>query len=257
MTSMKGKCNQGTMASLSQGRLPVDLLGDGHFRGVVNTDLCGNVLPEHEQLVHGLLQENSLNIYTSCTISKDATPKKPSRAPTMLACELDITIYGPFHLLEEIGSWFEEYEVYLQDPLECRHDVRYCNPQRLSCEDYKSCPLVSTIVSQLSQLSVLENLPKQPDLLDVLSSQIQLEEAEQPVAIQTCLQRQDISYAFRYTLVNSAFPATKNRPSRLCFNGSRGGPLTTVDQICGKPWAQMNINSTYHLPLLFSDAYSL
>jgi len=35
-----------------------------------------------------------------------------------LAYLLNITLYGPFNLFEEIGSYFEGYEAYLQDPLQ-------------------------------------------------------------------------------------------------------------------------------------------
>lgn len=105
---------------------------------------------------------------------------------------LNLTVYGPLMLFEEIGSYFEEYEVYLQDPVQVgEEDVRYCNPHRLSSEDLASCPLLSEFLARISHVVGFEAMSQEPDLLDILSSHAELDEHPQPQAIRTSLKRCD------------------------------------------------------------------
>jgi hypothetical protein len=103
---------------------------------------------------------------------------------------LEITVYGPLELFDEIGTWFEDYQVYLQDPQDCHIDVRYYNPHRLSSDDLSSCPLVSEVILKGSKTLHLESMPQQEDLLDMLGSHDDLEETEQPKVIKGSLRRQ-------------------------------------------------------------------
>ena len=140
-------------------------------------------------MIQGLLDEQTLDLHVSCTLDSEPAARKSSRSSVQLACVLDITVYGPLDLFEEIGTWFQEYEVYLQDPRVCHLDVRYSNPQRLSSDDLDSCPLLSEVVSQASRLVHLQDVMERPDLLDILSSHIELEETPQPAVIRTVLKR--------------------------------------------------------------------
>lgn len=146
-------------------------------------------MSEHGQMISSLLEEQGLILHASCTLSDEFPTTRSSRAPLQLPCLLDITVYGPLDLLDEIGSWFQEYEVYLQDPVVCHLDVKYCNPHKLSSENLLSCPRVSEVVSQASGLVNLQVLTERPDLLDTLSSNIELEESPQPPAIRTALKK--------------------------------------------------------------------
>ena len=140
-------------------------------------------------MIQGLLDEQALDLHVSCTLDGEPKTRSSSRSSALSPCVLDITVYGPLELFEEIGSWFQEYEVYLQDPRVCHLDVRYCNPHRLSSNDLDSCPLVSEVVSQISTLVHLQDITERPDLLDILSSHIELEETPQPAVIRTVLKR--------------------------------------------------------------------
>ncbi|UPK96324.1 hypothetical protein LCI18_007259 [Fusarium solani-melongenae] len=144
---------------------------------------------EHGQMIQGLLDEETLDLYVSCTIldSQSSTNQKTRFAP--LQCTLEITVYGPLELFSEIGPWFEDYEVYLQDPKECHIDVRYHNPHRFSSYDLSSFPLVSEVVSNSSKVLHLESLPQQEDLLDMLGSHDDLEETAQPTVLKGSLRR--------------------------------------------------------------------
>jgi len=71
----------------------------------------------------------------------------------------------------------------------CHLDVRYSNPQRLSSDDLDSCPLVSEVVSITSRIVHLQDVTERPDLLDILSSYVELEETPQPAVIRAVLKR--------------------------------------------------------------------
>ncbi|OHW90951.1 alpha-mannosyltransferase [Colletotrichum incanum] len=104
-------------------------------------------------------------------------------------CNLNITVYGPAEDCEEIGNWFQEYNVYLQDPLMCHLDARYCNPHKLSSNDVGSCPMVSEIVLRVSEQINFQDITEPIDMLDMLNSRCDLEEAKQPTVITAELKR--------------------------------------------------------------------
>jgi hypothetical protein len=109
----------------------------------------------------------------------------------MRPCSLLLIIYGPACLCDDVGSFFQDHDIYLQDPLGRELDVRYYNPHRLSSMDLASCPMTSKLELQEATLGAfnLEEAPRQPDLLSVLDSQEDLREAPQPDAIHTTLER--------------------------------------------------------------------
>ena len=148
-------------------------------------------MSDHGQVVQGLLDETSLDLHATCAIDSSQTPdlQKEPWSFTTVPCTLEITIYGPKDLFDELGSWFDDYQIFLQDPRECHRNVRYCNPHRLSLQDFSSAPLLSDVIAQSSRALQLEAIPQQPDLLDDLNSHEDLEEASQPSAIKRDLRR--------------------------------------------------------------------
>lgn len=102
---------------------------------------------------------------------------------------LSITIFGPLELFEEIGSFFQEHNVYLQDPLQCDRHVRYCNPHRLSSMDLERCIWTSDLGKITTQLFEVTSTVPIPEILDVIASTQELPEAEQPQSIRTALAR--------------------------------------------------------------------
>jgi SWI/SNF-related matrix-associated actin-dependent regulator of chromatin subfamily A3 len=139
-------------------------------------------------MIEGLLEDGSINLLVACIPEQPQASKKKGRNHTMLPCTLDITVYGPVELFDEIGQWFQDYEVYLQDPDKCLLDSRYCNPQRMSSDDLGACPLVSEVVSRSLVLAPTE-IPEPTDFLDILSSHVELEETPQPSIIRANLKR--------------------------------------------------------------------
>ena len=142
-------------------------------------------------MIHGILEEPALEIYVSCSIDSSIAAKQQLRGSMQTPCTLEITLYGPADLSEEIGDWFQEYDVFLQDPRVCHRDTTYCNPQKMASYELTSCPMLSEVVKQTSRSLDLQVVVR-PDLLDVLSGQPELPAAIQPQAISRVMKRSAI-----------------------------------------------------------------
>lgn len=189
--SISARCDPKRSSNTPSSPFSVQIKTSTEFLAEGCPELSGNIFSEHGQMIQGLLDEETLDLYVSCTIldSQSSTNQKTRSAP--LQCTLEITVYGPLELFNEIGPWFEDYEVYLQDPKECHIDVRYHNPHRFSSYDLPSFPLVSEVVSNGSKVLHLESMPQQEDLLDILGSQDDLEETTQPTVLKGSLRTYD------------------------------------------------------------------
>ncbi|KAI8721575.1 Helicase ATP-binding domain-containing protein [Fusarium sp. LHS14.1] len=144
--------------------------------------ISGHVLSDHGQMIQNLLEDETLDLYVSCTIPDSQGPTQQKTRSIPLQCTLEITVYGPSDIFDEIGEWFEEYQVYLQDPRECHINAKYYNPHRLLLMNF---PL---------------SIPQQKDLLDDLDSQDDLEETAQPTVIKRILrkhQKQALTFMLR------------------------------------------------------------
>ncbi|KAH8648716.1 P-loop containing nucleoside triphosphate hydrolase protein [Tricladium varicosporioides] len=139
----------------------------------------GRIPTEYGEMIQGLIDEPTVTLHVSCVVDDKPTAKKPSHKFELLPCVLEITVYGSLEIFEEIGTWFQGYEIYLQDPRSCHMEVKCCNPQRLSAHDLDTCPLLSKAVATRSVLD-LQDIVQRPDPLDILSSHIDLEESPQP-----------------------------------------------------------------------------
>lgn len=188
--SISARCDPRRSPNLPPSPFSVHMNSSRQFKSDNRPEISGHILSEHGQMIQGLLDEETLDLYVSCTIldSQGSTSQRTRSTP--LQCTLEITVYGPAELFEELGEWFEAYQVYLQDPRYCHINVRYYNPHRLSSEDLASCPFVANVVSNGSRALHLEAMPQQEDLLDILSSLDDLEETAQPTVIKGRLRRQ-------------------------------------------------------------------
>ncbi|QPC80249.1 hypothetical protein HYE68_011001 [Fusarium pseudograminearum] len=170
---------------------PVELQGSTRFSGKDLPNVSGQISPDYSQMIQELLDETYLELHASCIVDSFQTlnAQKQSRGPLTISCSLEISVYGPLNIFEELGTWFEHYQVYLQDPRECHREARYCNPHRLSTDDISACPLLSDVISQSSHSLQLELITQQSGLLDELCSHQNLEEAPQPSVIKRELKR--------------------------------------------------------------------
>ncbi|KAG8668042.1 hypothetical protein FPOAC1_007403 [Fusarium poae] len=189
--SIVAKCDQRETAHSLLASFPVELEGSTRFSSKDRSDVSGQIPPEYSQMIQDLLDETCLELHVSCIIGgfQSADAMKSPHGPSTIPCSLEISVYGPLSIFEELGAWFEHYQVYLQDPRECHREVRYCNPHRLSTDDISTCSLLSDFISQSSSSLELVSTANQSDLLDELCSHENLEEAPQPSVIKQELKR--------------------------------------------------------------------
>lgn len=166
----------------------VSLDSSSRFSSKEYNFIQGHIQPEHRQMLQGLLEEESLIIHIVCIIGDRMPSKKRARSVALQPCTLELSIYGPKSLFDDIGSWFQDYEIYLQDPRICHLEAKYFNPQRLSSDNIDASPLVSEVVTRTLVLMPKE-VPECHDFLELLSSRVDLEETPQPSAIRATLKR--------------------------------------------------------------------
>jgi hypothetical protein len=183
---MHGRCN---LSRSSVKQFPVTIISSERFHATDNEAMYGWIPPQYGSMMHALLAENSLQLFASCSMDADFPEKPLSSSHAQTSCSLDLTVYGPKELFEEIGEWLQEHNVYLQDPKICHMDVRYWNPHRLSSTELGSCPFVSQVVLFSSGIAQLQEIEEQPDLLDIISGQDDLEETAAPKMIRATLHR--------------------------------------------------------------------
>lgn len=113
---------------------------------------------------------------------------RSSIAPVSTPCRLDMILFGPLNLFDDVGSFFEEYELYLQDPVGCSQNVLYRNPHKLSAE---SGPEIWTfnLDKEPAASITIENAHTRLDTIDILNSQQDWVESQQPGSIRTRMQR--------------------------------------------------------------------
>ncbi|KAE8552362.1 hypothetical protein EYB25_006256 [Talaromyces marneffei] len=204
VAGIPGECEVPTgrdQASLSP-RFAVELKVAQEFLCPSIANLRGSVTIEHGKLLQAILDETSIRIQVTCVLDDlDNRARKPAGLlPQLISCSLSINLYGPKELFEEIGTFFQDYDIYLQDPVDCDLNVRYCNPHRLSSTDPLLCPMTHDL--QTNILEAFEIKPNSPhsELLDILDPQEDLSEASQPPEIHTQLERhqkQALSFMLR------------------------------------------------------------
>ncbi|TGJ84976.1 hypothetical protein E0Z10_g3806 [Xylaria hypoxylon] len=159
------------------------------FQSIGDELISGRLHSKHTSMIHGLLQEDTLELFVSCIIDKTPSASKSTRSLKILPCSVEVTVYGPLELLHEIGDWFQEQDIYLQDPRSCYLDAKYCNPQKLSTGQVETCSLVSEVTAKRTIPFEMQVIQSQLGFLDALRSRDDLYEAQQPTAIRSALKR--------------------------------------------------------------------
>ncbi|KAH8892106.1 hypothetical protein GQ53DRAFT_793927 [Thozetella sp. PMI_491] len=167
----------------------VRLNSSERFSAVNGSGTQGKIFVDYGPVVQGLLEEPTISLHISCIPKSEATVLRGGRFSRNLPCALQITIFGPLNLSDDIGGWFQDYDVYLQDPVTCPLNVKYCNPHRLSSENIASYPWLSEAVAEGTQTVQLHAIAEAQDFLDILSVRRDLDETAQPRNIRTTLKR--------------------------------------------------------------------
>ncbi|KAL4950799.1 SNF2 family N-terminal domain-containing protein [Aspergillus filifer] len=97
---------------------------------------------------------------------------------------VDIVVYGPFNLFDDIGEFFQDNGYYLQEPRDCDRNVPYRNPHSLSGED-NVVPLTSDLGKEEEDFVAA----RAPDILAGLETIEILPEDQDPPGLTTPLYR--------------------------------------------------------------------
>ncbi|KAI0876954.1 SNF2 family N-terminal domain-containing protein [Hypoxylon argillaceum] len=153
----------------------------------------GTILAQHRQILQAIMDEPTIRLQVDCVLDDvdGERPKRIRNGSRIIPCSLSIILYGPLSLSDELGVFFQSYDVYLQDPRHCDWEVKYANPHRLSSADVLSLPMTSEINSMVNpiELGAPEIIPERSELLAILNTNEELSETPQPEAIKTSLER--------------------------------------------------------------------
>ncbi|EEU43830.1 uncharacterized protein NECHADRAFT_74036 [Fusarium vanettenii 77-13-4] len=177
-----------------QGEFPVTIESSHKFTAASNTDLHGTFSSEFVDIMEALLDVPSLKFQATCTVDDipSQSAMKTSRlGPVSVPCALSVIVYGPRDMCENVGDFFQDIDMYLQDPKRCDLDVKYCNPHRLSSLNIDECPMTSDLAASVMHLdtALFEDVSRETGLLDIFDSSQNLPETPQPQAILSCLKK--------------------------------------------------------------------
>lgn len=162
----------------------------------------GTVSSDVTYLTNALLADMDTELQVICCITEEALTiangEKRFHGPNAtVKCSLNLILYGQSNHAEDIVLFIDQCnedldyaeKIYLQDPVGCDRNVRYCNPQRLPPLNPKEYQYTLDLGGNRQGLAEIEDLEPPPDLLELLDSPEDLPEALQPPAIMTELKR--------------------------------------------------------------------
>lgn len=158
------------------------------FRCIEDASVKGQIDPGFAYITDALLDEKELELEIACSIDATISPKTKFTMPLSTSCRLKVTLFGPVSLFEEVGSFFEDHNLYLQDPVSCSRNVIYRNPHKLSVDRGPDL-WTSDLDKEHLSLVIIETTQPRPELIDVLNSQEDLVETKQPGSIRSAMKR--------------------------------------------------------------------
>ena len=154
------------------------LCGDNRFPGRFDE--------RSTEIIEALLDDCtlSLQVVLSPEVLRPTMNRKmvPRMAPNELPASL--IVYGPMNAHESVGNFFQECELYLQDPIGCDKNVPYCNPHRFG---FASDPLCMTFDLRSSQMHAKVTTISSHDMFDTIFSSVHLSECDTPSMLRTSL----------------------------------------------------------------------
>jgi SWI/SNF-related matrix-associated actin-dependent regulator of chromatin subfamily A3 len=170
--------------------VPAQLLSSTTFAVDEKHSVQGNIDSMLSPLVQALIEETAVSLQVRCTLECRTSGNSNSRGMTQFRtpCKISIILYGPNELFDDIGNFFEEYDICLEDPKGCDRNVLYRNPHRLSSVDIAKC-LFTWDLDKREPVAELRDLPAPKDLLEDFNNTEDLPETEQPSGLRTQLGR--------------------------------------------------------------------
>ncbi|KAL7936951.1 SNF2 family N-terminal domain-containing protein [Trichoderma chlorosporum] len=170
---------------------PVHLDDPRTFHCVSDATIKGQIDPGFAYITDALLDEEDLELEITCSVEAIQPSKVKIVTPLSSSCRLKVTLFGPSCLFEEVGSFFEDHKLYLQDPVDCSRNALYRNPHKLSADSGTSL-WTSDLVKEHENYAMIENMQPRPELIDVLNSQEDLVETNQPGSIRSKMKRHQL-----------------------------------------------------------------
>ncbi|KAK2031758.1 hypothetical protein LX32DRAFT_613158 [Colletotrichum zoysiae] len=204
-----------------------------------------------------------------CSITEDAlktaNSEKRFRGPNLMTkCSLEIILYGQDNHSDDISLFIDQcnelledqFKLFLQDPVGCDRNVRYCNPQRLPPLDPTAYPYTLDLEQKRQIFVHMEDLEPPPEMLELLDSQEDLPEALQPTAIATPLKRYYLSVHAAYNadgrFINRISGARHAHEPPAFYGGIIADPMGF-----GKTLAMITLVASDSYNAALSDASSL
>lgn len=180
---------EGPLSFRARASVPVFLGGSPNT--VLNTDssLFGAIESRTAKILHVLQSEEQLSIQLYCQLPIDDghSGRRRKGAASGGVATLSAIIYGFSTAFDDVGSFIEECDMFLQDPLHCDRNVRYRNPHRLSGPDDE---VVMTLPPASDPVSArVEEIKTPRDLFLGLGDSEVLPESVVPSEIKTALRR--------------------------------------------------------------------
>jgi SWI/SNF-related matrix-associated actin-dependent regulator of chromatin subfamily A3 len=139
------------------------------------------------QLLSALQQEGDLELQIQVLVEQTTARESGRRlqiSKILTVCvQLIIIVYGPIHLFEDVGEFFQDNDCYLQEPRGCDRNVRYRNPHCISGLDHDTAWTLHLEPAQ----DECEQTASPVDLLTGLETEELLPEAEDPPGLETPL----------------------------------------------------------------------
>jgi hypothetical protein len=151
----------------------------------------GKIQPKYSKILHVLKEMNLASTQSYCTVEiqdeimQAKAGESGKKHPATIF--LSVIFYGAIEAFEDVGEFFQECQMYLQDPFHCDRDVKYMNPHMLCSQEEE--PITTASITPKSITCLVKDITPQIDLFAVLRNEDNIEEADTPVAIKTPLFR--------------------------------------------------------------------
>jgi len=204
---LSGTCTAPPVRSATEGSsssFPVAARSAYEFASLNDHGVTGKFASEIFDMMEQLMNDGDLVLHLTCT-PEGGYQKSTNRsqfAAMSVTCTLSLIVYGPPERCDEVGAFFQDSELYLQDPKGCNLNTKYCNPHRLSSLKLEECPMTFSLELPSIPLdeAIFQQISSDSDILDIFNAQQNLPESPQPDAIRSQLKRQDPSLGIKRVL---------------------------------------------------------
>jgi len=174
---LSGTCTAPPVHSAAEGSslsFPVIAWSPSEFASLDDYGVIGKFASEIFDMLEQLMNDGDLLLQFTCT-PEGGYQKSTNRsqyAAMSVACTLSLIVYGPPERCDEVGAFFQDSELYLQDPKGCNLNTKYCNPHRLSLLKLEECPMTFSLELPSIYLdeAIFQQISSSSDILDIFNA---------------------------------------------------------------------------------------